>query len=41
VLVARRAGLVRDQVLNARDRDEMSVVLAARRKNALARLGRS
>jgi len=41
VLVARRAGLTRDRVLNARDRDEMATVLAARKEKALARLGRS
>ena len=40
VLVARRAGLTRDLVLNARDREEMTAVLAARRQRGLARLGR-
>jgi DNA polymerase (family 10) len=40
VLVARRAGLARDQVLNARDRDEIGAVLKARKAKALARLGR-
>ena len=39
VLVARRAGLTREHVLNARDREEITSVLAARRQRALARLG--
>jgi DNA polymerase (family 10) len=39
VLVARRAGLTRDLVLNARDREEMTAVLAARRQRGVARLG--
>jgi DNA polymerase (family 10) len=41
VMVARRAGLARDQVLNARDRDEVRAVLAARKEKALARLRRA
>jgi DNA polymerase (family 10) len=41
VLVARRAGLTRDRVLNARDREDITTVLAARKEKALARLGRS
>jgi DNA polymerase (family 10) len=41
VLVARRAGLSRHQVLNARDREEIGSVLAARRQKAIARLGRA
>jgi DNA polymerase (family 10) len=40
VMVARRAGLARHQVLNACDRDEMTSVLAKRKDRALARLGR-
>jgi DNA polymerase (family 10) len=40
VMVARRAGLTRDRVLNARDRDEVVAVLAARKERALARLFR-
>jgi DNA polymerase (family 10) len=39
VTVARRAGLSREQVLNARDRDEMGAVLAARKARAMERLG--
>ena len=38
VMVARRAGLTRDQVLNARDREEVCAVLAARKAKALVRL---
>ncbi len=38
VLVARRAGLRRDQVLNARGEDEITSVLAARKAGALSRL---
>jgi histidinol phosphatase-like PHP family hydrolase len=41
VLVARRAGLTRDRVLNARDREDMTALLATRKEKALARLGRS
>jgi DNA polymerase (family 10) len=37
IMVARRAGLSRDQVLNARDKDEIAGVLAARKKRARAR----
>ena len=38
VMVARRAGLTRDKVLNARDREEITAVLAARKRAALARI---
>ncbi|HEY2513988.1 MAG TPA: PHP domain-containing protein, partial [Polyangiaceae bacterium] len=38
VMIARRAGLTRDQVLNARDGDEIESVLAARKVRAIARL---
>jgi DNA polymerase (family 10) len=38
VMVARRAGLTRAQVLNARDREEMATVLAERKRAALARM---
>ncbi len=38
VMVARRAGLSREQVLNARDRDEMVSVLAERKRKALLRV---
>jgi hypothetical protein len=37
-MVARRAGLTRDRVLNARDADEVVALLAARKERALARL---
>jgi DNA polymerase (family 10) len=40
VMVARRAGLAREQVLNARDRDEITSVLAERKKRATRRLSR-
>ena len=38
VMVARRAGLRREQVLNAKGREEIAAVLAARKDAALARL---
>jgi DNA polymerase (family 10) len=38
VMVARRAGLTREQVLNARDREEILTVLADRKAKGLARL---
>ncbi len=38
VMVARRAGLTREQVLNARDRDEIVQVLSARKQRALERI---
>ena len=38
VMVARRAGLTRDQVLNARDQREIAAVLKTRKRAALARL---
>jgi DNA polymerase (family 10) len=38
VMVARRAGLTRDQVLNARDREAVTAVLAARKRGALGRM---
>jgi DNA polymerase (family 10) len=41
VMMARRAGLTREQLLNARDRDEMAQVLAARKKAACERLAKS
>jgi DNA polymerase (family 10) len=39
VMVARRAGLTRDQVLNARESEPLARALAARKKRAIARLG--
>jgi DNA polymerase (family 10) len=41
VMVARRAGLTRDQVLNARSREGIEDALRARKKGALRRMGRS
>jgi DNA polymerase (family X) len=38
VMVARRAGLTRDKVLNARNREEIAAVLAKRKRAALARI---
>ena len=40
VMVARRAGLTRDQVLNAQDQEEITAALAARKKAALERMAR-
>ena len=41
VTMARRAGLTRDQLLNARDREEVQRVLVNRKKSALKRLTRA
>jgi hypothetical protein len=38
-MVARRAGLTRDQVLNARSREAITAALGARKKGALRRMG--
>ncbi len=38
VMVARRAGLSREQVLNARDREEITALLGARKRVALGRM---
>ena len=40
VMVARRAGLTRDQVLNARENEAILLALAARKKRAIARLAK-
>jgi DNA polymerase (family 10) len=40
VMVARRAGLTRDQVLNAQSREALTSALAARKARKLSALGR-
>jgi hypothetical protein len=37
VTLARRAGLAKEQVLNAKDKDDLVSTLAARKKRALGR----